>query len=54
MAQVKEPRDSIETVAGTARFVTTLTDQELNAGGYSTRDGYWVIHRGPLHHVYKV
>ena len=48
------PRETIETIAGTATFVATLNDEELNAGDYSTRSGYWVIHRGDLHHVYKV
>jgi len=45
---------TIQTVAGEATFVKTLTDSELWAGDYSTRNGYWVIHRGAEHHVYKV
>jgi len=47
-------REIIQTVAGEATFVKTLNDKELWAGDYSTQNGYWVIHRGPLHHVYKV
>ena len=49
-----ETKDQIQTVAGTATFVKTLSDKELWAGDYSTRNGYWVIHRGADHHVYKV
>ena len=49
-----EPRNEIETVAGTATYVSTMSDKELWAGDYSTRNGYWVIHRGSQHHVYKV
>ena len=41
-------------MAGTATFVKTVNDKELNAGDYSTRNGYWVIHRGAQHDVYKV
>lgn len=46
--------DSIETLAGTAYYVKTVTDKELWAGDYSTKNGYWVIHRGSNHHVFKV
>ena len=46
--------DEIDTVAGVATFVITLNDKQLDAGDYSTRSGYWVIHRGEEHHVYKV
>ena len=46
--------ETINTVAGVATFVVTLSDRELDAGDYSTRDGYWVIHRGVWHDVYKV
>ena len=51
---MSHPKDQIETVAGVAYYVCTLNDRELNAGDYSTRRGYWVIHRGGDHHVYKV
>ena len=47
-------KEEIETVAGTATYVITLSDRELSAGDYSTRSGYWVIHEGVEHHVYKV
>ena len=47
-------QSQIDTVAGIAIFVKTLSDKELWAGDYSTRNGYWVIHRGANHHVYKV
>ena len=49
-----ETKNQINTVAGTATFVKTLNDKELDAGDYSTRNGYWVIHRGANHDVYKV
>ncbi len=49
-----ETKNQINTVAGVATFVKTLSDKELDAGDYSTRNGYWVIHRGANHHVYKV
>ena len=47
-------QSQIDTVAGIATFVKTVNDAELWAGDYSTRNGYWVIHRGANHHVYKV
>ena len=47
-------KQTIQTVAGNATYVTTLSDKELWAGDYSTKNGYWVIHRGSQHHVYKV
>ena len=47
-------QNQINTVAGIATFVETLNDKELDAGDYSTRNGYWVIHRGASHDVYKV
>ncbi len=47
-------QSQIDTVAGKATFVKTLSDKELDAGDYSTRNGYWVIHRGARHDVYKV
>jgi hypothetical protein len=51
-----KPAPSIGTVAGEAFFVRTEVE---NADGrwndsYATRDGYWVIHDGKYHHVYKV
>ncbi len=49
-----ETKNQINTVAGIATFVKTLSDKELWEGDYSTRNGYWVIHRGANHHVYKV
>ena len=49
-----ETKNQINTVAGVATFVKTLNDKELWDGDYSTRNGYWVIHRGANHHVYKV
>lgn len=46
----------IDTVAGKALFVRT--EKEDKSGrwndNYYTRDGYWVIHRGKKHYVYKV
>jgi len=51
---LSNPAPSIQTVAGEAFYTETLTDQELNAGDFSTKNGYWVIHRGEKHHVYKV
>lgn len=47
-------KDSIQTVAGEATYVKTVNDRELWAGDYSTKKGYWVIHRGAQHHVYKI
>ena len=48
------PKKEIGTVAGTATYVCTLTDKELDAGDYSTRNGYWVIHHADTHDIYKV
>jgi hypothetical protein len=47
---------TIDTVVGKALFVRT--EKEDKSGrwndSYYTRDGYWVIHQGKKHHVYKV
>ena len=51
---MNQAKSTIETVAGTAHYVNTLTDRELWGGDYSTRNGYWVIHHGQTHDVYKV
>jgi hypothetical protein len=46
----------INTVAGKAYFVKTETEDKHGKWNddYSTRDGYWVLHSGKKHHVYKV
>jgi len=49
-----EPSPEINTVAGVAKYVCTLSDKELWAGDYSIKNGYWVIHKGTKHHIYKV
>lgn len=47
---------SINTVAGKAYYETTEVEDEHGNWNqrYATRDGYWVIHDGKKHHVYKV
>ena len=46
----------IRTAQGTAKYL--CTEIEDKAGNwndnYCIRDGYWVIHEGNQHHVYKV
>jgi hypothetical protein len=46
----------IDTVAGKALFVRTEKEDEFGRwnDNYFTKDGYWVIHQGKKHHVYKV
>lgn len=51
----KKPK-SIDTVAGKAFFVKTEVEDESGRWNddYWTKDGYWVIHRGKEHDVYKL
>jgi len=51
-----KPTASIQTSAGEAFFVKTEHENETGRWNddYWTRDGYYVIHRGKQHHVYKV
>lgn len=46
----------IDTIAGRAYYVRTEIEDEHGKwyDNYWTRDGYWVIHEGKNHHVYKV
>jgi len=50
------PPPYINTVAGKAKWVTTEYEDEYGRWNdrYSTAMGYWVIHEGNKHHVYKV
>ena len=47
---------TIETINGEAEFVKTETEDKNGKwnDNYYTKDGYWVIHRGIKHDVYKV
>jgi len=46
----------IQTVAGPAHYVKTeIADKNGRWNDdYYTKDGYWVVHKGIRHHVYKV
>ena len=47
---------TIGTAAGTAHYIGTEIESPSGRwnDSYQTRDGYWVIHEGHKHHVYKV
>jgi hypothetical protein len=47
---------TIDTVAGKALFIKTEIEDKHGRWNddYYTKDGYWVIHHGKKHHVYKV
>ena len=49
-------KPSIGTAAGEAFYVKTEVEDKHGRWNddYYTRDGYWVIHEGKKHHVYKV
>lgn len=49
-------RKTIDTVQGTAYFVKTEKEDKSGRWNddYETRHGYYVIHEGKKHHVYKV
>jgi hypothetical protein len=52
----RKPPESIDTVAGKAFFIKTATEDKYGRwdDDYWTKDGYWVIHRGKQHDIYKV
>jgi hypothetical protein len=52
----KKVPNSINTIAGKAFFVKTETEDESGRwdDDYETKYGYWVIHRGKQHDIYKV
>jgi len=45
----------IEIMGGTAKFVCTEVEDSKGRwnDNYNVRDGYYVIHETPEHHVYK-
>jgi hypothetical protein len=48
-------KPTIETVNGTAHYVTTKLENDGRwHDDYYTKDGYYVIHEGKRHHIYKV
>ena len=49
-------KKTIGTVQGVADFVKTEVEDEFGRWNddYWTREGYYVIHEGKKHHVYKV
>jgi len=46
----------IDTLAGRAYYVKTVVEDDQGHWDdhYSTASGYWVIHRGKKHDVYKI
>lgn len=49
-------KEYIDVAGGRAKFLRTETEDArgLWNDSYSTKEGYWVIHEGNLHHVYKL
>ena len=46
-------KPTISTVDGEKKFVKRVTDEQLDAEDYSIASGYWVVHHGYMHDVYK-
>ncbi len=54
---ITEKKDShINTVRGKGRYFGTEieNEQEQWDDSYTTKAGFWVIHNGTEHHIYKV
>jgi len=53
---MKKPKAYIDTIRGKAYFVKTEKENKQGRwnDSYETVAGYFVIHEGTLHHVYKV
>ena len=53
---MKNVKPTIGMAGGTAYYVHTEIEDKYGRWNTSwrTRDGYWVIHRGKYHDVYKV
>ena len=49
-------KKSINTASGKAKYIGTETEDKYGRWNdrYSTRDGFWVIHDGDHHHIYKI
>lgn len=52
----KKPQPTIHVAGAVAKYVTTEVEDKYGRWNqnYYTRDGYWVLHEGIKHHVYKV
>jgi hypothetical protein len=50
------PRRTINTIQGVAEFVKTEVEDAFGRfdDSHSTRDGFYLLHEGKKHHVYKV
>jgi len=48
--------EKIKTIDGTAHYIGTEIENKQGRWNqsYATRNGYWVIHDGDYHHIYKV
>jgi len=44
----------INTIYGTGKFSHSVSDKELDNNDYSFSNGYAVIHKGNIHHIYKI
>jgi len=53
---MKKMKEKINTIDGEASFVRTEVEDQFGNwnDNYWTRDGFYVIHEGNKHHVYKV
>jgi hypothetical protein len=56
MTKLDNVQQTISTMDGDAKYVGTETEDAYGRwnDSYKIRDGYYVIHQGTQHHVYKV
>lgn len=52
----RSPQKTIRVAGGVAKFVKTEVEDKHGHwnDNYWTRNGYWVLHEGKKHHVYKM
>lgn len=54
--KLKGVKETISTADGEKRYIGTETEDKNENWGqeqYSIKNGYWVIHQGEQHHIYK-
>lgn len=56
LRKIQGPKPTINTASGEARYLGTEFENEDGKwnDSYAIKDGFWVIHQGKQHHVYKV
>ena len=52
----RKPQHEIRVAGGVAKYIHTETEDKNGRwnDNYYTRDGYWVLHEGNKHHIYKM